>query len=82
MLVVEEKRGTKEYSRFVQSWTEQMRQAYAIAKENAGKRKLLEEELWKRRRLASGLSKGDRVLVNNLKERGGPDKIRSYWELW
>ena len=41
---------------------------------------LRNERNFNRRARSSVLTVGDRVLVRNLRERGGPGKLRSFWE--
>ena len=65
----------------LQHWTEGMHAAYKIAQKNSRK----ESEKGKRNFDKKGilctiLHAGDRVLVRNLLEKGGPGKLRSYWE--
>ena len=70
----------KSYERFVDEWEEQMSEAYRIAREKCEKVKKYSEEHWKKRRIATRLEPGDKVLVRNKREQGGPGKLRSCWE--
>ena len=59
-----------------------MREAYRIVQEKSAARKQKDAERRKRdgKRILGDLVIGDRVLVKNVRERGGPGKIRSHWE--
>jgi transposase InsO family protein len=70
----------KQYSKFVEEWESRMTEAYNIAKERCDKVKSHAEDVWKRRKMANKLHPGDRVLVRNKRETGGPGKLRSCWE--
>ena len=56
-----------------------MEEAYTIAQKKSGDKKLKDKERWDAGATLSCLEVGDRVLVQN-KEKGGPGKIRSFWE--
>ena len=64
----------------VKSWVKGMQEAYQVAQERAkecASRAKRRDGL----KLRSGaLKRGDRVLVRNMGERGGPGKLRSHWE--
>jgi transposase InsO family protein len=68
------------YSNFTLEWEERMTEAYRIAKQNCDKVKNCAEARWKSRMLANELCPGDKVLVKNKREQGGPGKIRAFWE--
>ena len=69
----------KNHGKFVKDWKRQMEEAYKLAQERSGSRKLKDKERWDAGATLSCLKVGDRVLVQN-KEKGGPGKLRSYWE--
>ena len=57
-----------------------MKEAYQIAQQNAKKTAERDREYYNKRVSGGVLQPGDRVLVRNLIERGGPGKLRSHWE--
>ena len=66
-------RAKGDYNTYVQNWQHDMKEAYQIAQQNAKKTAECGKEYYNKRR-------GDRVLVRNSTERGGPGKLRSHWE--
>ena len=57
-----------------------MKEAYKIATEKSTSRKEKGKVRRKRKPPLTSLEIGERVLVKNVVERGGPGKIRSFWE--
>ncbi len=67
---------------YAKQWEAQMKEAYRIVKEKSAARKAKDVDRRQKdaNKVLGDLSVGDRVLVKNVRERGGPGKIRSYWE--
>ena len=57
-----------------------MKEAYTIAAEKAGISTAAGRDGYNKKVRTSDLKPGDRVLVQNVLERGGPGKLRSFWE--
>ena len=70
-----------DYNTCAQTWQHDMKEAYQIAQQNAKKIAERGKEYYNKRVSGAGvLQPGDRVLVRNVTERGGPGKLRSHWE--
>ena len=70
----------KDHPQYVSDWQQAMQEAYQIAGRRATESAERAKMYHDRRVRSSVLQPGDRVLVRNLNERGGPGKLRSYWE--
>ena len=68
-------------SSYIETWKEQMKEAYQFAFQYSNQRKTKDviRRNTKRPCLIT-LEPGDRVLICNLSEKGGRNKMRSYWE--
>ncbi|XP_026156435.1 uncharacterized protein LOC113126568 isoform X2 [Mastacembelus armatus] len=75
---VEERRESQ--AGYAEKWREVMQEAYAIAMQNMKKSARRGQKNYNQRTWSSALKPGDHVLVRNLTPRGGPGKLRSYWE--
>ena len=57
-----------------------MKQAYDIVAQRVAKRQASSKVRYDKKPASAVLQPGDRVLVRNLSERGGPGKLRNFWE--
>ena len=57
-----------------------MREAHSIAREKSSQRKEKDVKQRQQKENLKLIEIGERVLVRNVVDRGGPGKIRSYWE--
>ena len=69
-----------DYNPYVQNWQHDMKEANQIAQRNAKKTAERGKESYNKRVAGGVLQSGDRVLVRNLTESGGPGKLRSHWK--
>lgn len=72
--------GEGSHSECAKKWKSRMQEAYQIALKNAHRSASRGKKNHDSRLTSASLEPGDRVLVKNLCERGGPGKLRSFWE--
>ena len=81
-LILGEEGEKLDQEKYAKNWEQQMREAYQIVRERSLTRK--QKDINRRKndgkKILGDLVVGDRVLVKNVRERGGPGKLRSYWE--
>ena len=69
------------HSEYTVKWKVAMKEAYELARQNISKSAGDAKKQYYRKVRFSNLQPGDRVLVRNLSERGGPGKLRSQYIL-
>ena len=77
---LEAETGAKSHAEYVTKWKSAMQEAYSLASKSATKSAMRVKRNYDKRMRSSALQVGDRVLVRNLTPRGGPGKLRSFWE--
>lgn len=72
--------GFISYPEYVKKWRNVISEAYKVASETAQRNAQRGKKQYDKKVRNIVLMPGDRVLVRNMSERGGPGKLRAYWE--
>jgi hypothetical protein len=75
-----EKQEVTGYPAYVRKWKTAMQEAYKLASKSAQQAAEKGKKQSNKLIRSTVLSPGDRVLVRNLTPRGGPGKLRGFWE--
>lgn len=67
-------------SEYLETWKQGMQEAQEIAREHVKKASERNKRNYDQKVRYTDLDSGSRVLVKNLTPRGGPGKLRNYWE--
>lgn len=68
------------HSDYAAKWRNRMKEAYELASRTVQKEQRRAKQGYDKKIYGADLQPGNRVLVRNRGERGGPGKLRSYWE--
>ena len=71
---------SQSYPQYVSYWGSAMKHAYQLAAKHSQSSGEKAKGYYDQKVRHATLQIGDRVLVRNLSERGGPGKLRSHWE--
>ena len=71
---------SRSHSEYAERWRKRMAEAYQLASKEDQKGQARAKKYYDKKTYGGELQQGCRVLVRNLSERGGPGKLRSYWE--
>ena len=80
MFEIEGQTNHENHSKYVEKWRKAMTEAYELAGKKSKEVGTRAKQRYDRFVRSSLLLPGDRVLVRNLSERGGPGKLQSHWE--
>ncbi|KAJ8014395.1 hypothetical protein DPEC_G00039780 [Dallia pectoralis] len=80
MFGVPAKNQNSSYQDYTEDWRKRMTEAYKLASGVSHKEKERSKALYDKKIHGAELIPGNRVLVRNFKEKGGPGKLRSFWE--
>uniref|UniRef100_A0A8C2HM53 Gypsy retrotransposon integrase-like protein 1 n=1 Tax=Cyprinus carpio TaxID=7962 RepID=A0A8C2HM53_CYPCA len=80
MFGVPAKNQSSSYHDYAEDWRKRMTEAYKLASRVSHKEKERGKALYDKKIHGAELILGNRVLVRNFKEKGGPGKLRSFWE--
>ena len=80
MFRTEDETNHVNHSQYIENWRNAMTEAYKLAGKKSSEAGTRTKQRYDRFVRSSILLLGDRVLVRNLRERGGPGKLRSHWE--
>ena len=78
--VLREEKEPASLSEYVKKWKGALQEALNIASRNAHAKAESGKLQYDKKVHSNALEQGDRVLVRNLSESGGPGKIRSHWD--
>ena len=72
--------GYSTYPEYVRNWRRAMKEAYDLVSAQAKKGAVRGKRQYDKKVRHAALCGGDRLLVRNMTERGGPGKLHSYWK--
>ncbi|XP_038130569.1 uncharacterized protein LOC119776319 [Cyprinodon tularosa] len=80
MFGLSEKNQSSSHQDYVEKWRTRMSEAYQLASRTASKQAMRGKAHFDKKVHGGELYPGCRVLVRNLNEKGGPGKLRAFWE--